>query len=162
MNAKAQEPPEKNSRNLATNRKAHRDYLVLEKIEAGIELQGTEVKSLRASRVSLDESFAKIENGEAILHDLHIMPYEHGNIHNHPPRRPRRLLLHHQELKRLYGKVAIKGNALVPLRIYLRKGWVKVELGLCKGKHTVDKRETLKRKTAQREADRAIAAHRRR
>jgi SsrA-binding protein len=147
---------------LATNRKARRDYQILEKLEAGIELRGTEVKSIRAGRASLAESFARVENDEVILHGLHVEPYPHGNRFNHDPLRPRRLLLHKQEIRRLYGLVSIKGRALVPLRLYLRRGRVKVELGLAKGKHAADKRETIKRRTADREAQRAIAERTRR
>ncbi len=147
---------------LATNRRAMRDYHILEKLEAGIELRGTEVKSVRAGQVSLNEAFGVVEDGNVILRDMHIMPYSHGNVHNHEPRRPRRLLLHRREIKRLIGATAVKGQTLIPLRLYLRRGLVKVELALGKGKQLSDKRETLKRKTAEREAERAMAAHSRR
>jgi SsrA-binding protein len=147
---------------VATNRKARRDYQVLEKYEAGIELRGTEVKSLRDGKVSIAESYARIEDGEVFLHQLHIMPYEYGNVHNHDPVRVRRLLLHKHEIKTLFGKTAVKGNALIPLRIYFKRGKAKVELALCRGKQQQDKRETIKRKTAQREAERTMAAHKRR
>lgn len=147
---------------LATNRKARRDYQILEKLEAGIELRGTEVKSIRAGKASLGESYARVEGNEVILHGLHIEPYAHGNRFNHDPVRPRRLLLHKQEISRLHGQVAVKGRTLVPLRLYLKRGRVKVELGLGKGKHDQDKRETLKRRTADREAQRAIADRMRR
>ncbi|NCC50771.1 MAG: SsrA-binding protein SmpB [Spartobacteria bacterium] len=144
---------------IATNRKARRDYMVLDQIEAGIELQGTEVKSIRAGQVSLNESYARITKGEVYLLDMHIMPYEYGNVFNHPPRRPRKLLLHRREINRLVGLVAEKGQTLIPLKMYLKRGRVKVEIGICKGKQTHDKRETLKRKTADREARRDIAHH---
>ena len=142
---------------LATNRQARRDFHILEQLEAGIELQGTEVKSIRAGKASLAQSYARVEGDEVILHGLHVEPYAHGNRFNHDPVRPRRLLLHRQELRRLHGQVAVKGQTLVPLRLYLKRGRVKVELGLGKGKHDRDKRETLKRRTADREAQRAIA-----
>ncbi|MBU0677726.1 MAG: SsrA-binding protein SmpB [Verrucomicrobia bacterium] len=150
------------SKAAATNRKARRDYHVLQKLEAGIELRGTEVKSLRQGRVSLGEGYARIERGEVVLHGVHILPYEHGNIHNHDPLRPRRLLLHSHEIAKLIGLVQEKGCTLVPLRLYFKKGRAKIELGVCKGKHTQDKREDLKRKTADREAERAIRASRKR
>ena len=143
-------------KSVATNRKARRDYHVLQTFEAGIELRGTEVKSVRAGHVSLNESYARVEEGEAFLFNVHIMPYEHGNIHNHDPRRPRRLLLHRSEIHKLFGQTTLKGHALVPLRMYLKRGRVKVELGLCKGKHEIDKREKIKRRTADREAERAM------
>ncbi len=142
---------------VATNRRARHEYYVLETIEAGIELRGTEVKSVRAGEVSLAESYATIENGQAILHDLHIQPYRCGNVHNHEPKRPRRLLLHRREMARLYGQVTVKGQTLIPLDVHLRNGRVKIELGLCRGKQMDDKRETLRRREADREARRAIA-----
>jgi SsrA-binding protein len=150
------------SNTIATNRKALRDYHILQQIEAGIELRGTEVKSLRNGHVSMNESFAKEEQGEIILFNLHIMPYDHGNVHNHSPRRPRKLLLHRQEINRLHGQTAEKGLTLIPLKMYFKRRLVKVELGLCRGKHLHDKRETLRRKTADREAARTIAHHVRR
>ncbi|MBN1674254.1 MAG: SsrA-binding protein SmpB [Kiritimatiellae bacterium] len=145
---------------VGTNRKALRDYHVLARLEAGIELKGTEVKSIRNARVNLTGSFARVEDGQVILYALHISPYQHGNRFNHDPDRPRRLLLHKQEIKRLYGQVAVQGQTLVPLNMYFRRGRIKVELGLCKGKHLVDKRHTLRRKAAEREAERAAARRR--
>lgn len=148
---------------ITTNRKALRDYHVIERIEAGIELRGTEVKSIRQGSLTLNEGYARLEkNGNVVLHGVHINPYDHGNIHNHDPVRPRRLLLHRQEIKKLFGLTTIKGHALVPLKAYFKRGHVKIELGLCKGKQTADKREDLKRKTADREARRAMAHHNRR
>ncbi len=135
---------------------------MLETIEAGLELRGTEVKSIRAARVSLNESYAKLHKGEVYLYELDIQPYEFGNVFNHDPRRVRRLLLHKKEIERLFSSVQIKGLALIPLKLYFKRGRVKVEMGLCKGKHTQDKRETIKRRTADREAARAIASHKRR
>jgi SsrA-binding protein len=161
MPAPPDTPPDQDSRAAATTRKALRNYQVLEKYEAGIELKGTEVKSVRQGRVSLDEGFGKIDRGQVYLHGVHILPYEHGNVHNHDPRRPRRLLLHRREIKRLIGQVAEKGLTLVPLRLYFKRGYAKVQLGLCRGKQVRDRREDLRRKTAQREAERAIAARHR-
>jgi SsrA-binding protein len=143
---------------IATNRKAYRDYHVLDKLEAGIELRGTEVKSLRQGNANLNESFANVDkSGQVFLYQCHILPYDHGNVHNHDPVRPRRLLLHSKEIKRLHGLMAIKGQTLVPLRMYFRRGRAKVELGLCKGKQTVDKREDIKKRDAKREAEREMA-----
>lgn len=144
---------------LATNRSARRDYQVLETIEAGIELRGTEVKSLRASRLSLEQSHGRIEDGQLWLYDLNILPYEYGNVHNHDPGRPKRLLLHKREIVRLESRVKTKGLTIIPLRVYLKRRVVKVEIGLCRGKNIHDKRETLKRKTADREAKRAMARY---
>ena len=135
---------------------------MLEKMEAGIELRGTEVKSLRDGRVSLNESFADVARNEVWLRDVRIEPYAFGNVHNHDPARPRKLLLHRDEIARLLGQTTIKGLTLIPLQLYLKRGRVKVELALCRGKHAEDKRETIKRRDADREAARAIAAHRRR
>jgi len=142
------------------NRRALHDYLVLQKIEAGIALQGTEVKSVKGSQISLVGSYAKVQDGEAILFNANIATYEFGNRFNHVPDRPRRLLLHRGEINRLQAQTEQKGLALVPLSAYLKHGRVKIEIGVCRGKRDPDKRETLKRKTAEREADRAMAAHR--
>lgn len=141
---------------LATNRKAFRDFHVLEKLEAGIELRGTEVKSIRDGHVRIDEAYAHIENGQVELLQMTIQPYSHGNVYNHSPARPRRLLLHKKEILRLQSKTGEKGLTLVPLKVYLKAGKVKIELSLCKGKDTVDKRETLKKKTSDMEARRAM------
>ena len=148
---------------IATNRKAHRDYHVLDKLEAGVELRGTEVKSIRQGNLNLTDGHARLEkNGEVYLYGVHVNPYDHGNVHNHEPTRPRRLLLHRREIKRLFGQTAVKGHSLVPLRAYFKRGRVKIELGLCKGKQTIDKREDIKRRTADRETERAMAARNRR
>jgi SsrA-binding protein len=137
---------------VATNRKAFRDYTVLEKFEAGIELAGTEVKSLRQGNVSLDEGFARVENGEVFLYGVHIAPYEQGNIFNKDPRRRRKLLLHRHEIKRLFGKAILRGLTLVPLRIYFNKrGLAKLELALCRGKKNIDRREDLKKRAMERD-----------
>jgi len=144
---------------IASNRKAYRDYTVLEKIEAGIELRGTEVKSIREGHVRIDEAYVDISNAQAQLLQMTIQPYDHGNVFNHEPTRERRLLLHKRELTRLQSNIQQKGLTLIPLKVYLTRGKVKVEIALCKGKDTVDKRETLKRKTADMEARRAMRRH---
>ncbi len=141
----------------AGNRKALRDYVVLDRLESGISLLGTEVKSVRAGNVNLTGGYAKIENNRVRLFDVHIAPYECGNRFNHDPVRPRELLLHRREVDRLEGLVAQKGCTLIPLKMYFRKRWAKVEIGICKGKQDADKRETLKRKDADLEARRAMA-----
>ena len=147
---------------MATHHKALRDYFILEKIEAGIELRGPEVKSIRGNRFSLNEAYATIDNGQIILHQLHINPYEHARMEVCNPTRPRRLLLHRQEISRLLGQTSRRGFALIPLKLYFKKGFAKIELALARGKQDEDKRETLRRKTAEREAERAIAARTRR
>ncbi|MEM7396255.1 MAG: SsrA-binding protein SmpB [Verrucomicrobiota bacterium] len=141
----------------ATNRKVRRDYQVLDEIEAGIELLGTEVKSIRQGHISIEEGFARIENEEAFLLGVHIKPYDHGNVHNHEAVRPRRLLLHKREIRKLIGQVAEKGYTLIPIKVLFKRGFIKVIIGLCKGKHAEDRREDLKRRTADREAQREIA-----
>lgn len=146
----------KSYRKIVTNRKALRDYQVHDRMEAGLELKGTEVKSVREGNVSLVGSFADINGNEAILNNLNIAAYEFGNRFNHDPDRPRRLLLHRGEINKLKVHIEQKGGAIVPLSVYIKKGLVKVELGICKGKKQFDKRETLKRKTADREAERAM------
>ena len=138
------------------NHKARRDYFITETYEAGIELKGTEVKSLRNARASIDEAFARIERGQCWLYNAHINPYEFGNRYNADPIRPRRLLLHRKEIDRLDSQLNTKGMALLPLKIYFTKSFAKVLLGLGKGKTHIDKRETLKRKTADREIQRAV------
>lgn len=144
---------------LATNRRARHDYQVLETMEAGIELKGTEVKSLRLGHCSIEESFAMIENGQAFLYDLTIQPYAFGNQFNHDPRRVRRLLLHRREIHQLNGLTREKGLTLIPLKIYLKNGKVKILVGICRGKNVVDKRDTLKARTADREMQRAMRRH---
>jgi len=141
---------------LATNRKAFRDYSVLDRIEAGIALVGTEVQSLRHSHANLTGSYAKVEHGSVWLQQMTIEAYEFGNRFNHNPTRPRRLLLHRREINKMTAQTEQKGLTIVPLSMYLKKGMVKVELGICKGKNVGDKRETLKRKTADLEAARAM------
>jgi SsrA-binding protein len=144
------------------NHKARRDYFITETYEAGLELKGTEVKSLRAARAAIDDAFARIERNQCWLYNAHIAPYEQGNRWNVDPLRPRRLLLHRKEIHRLAGQLNAKGMALVPLKIYFTKSFAKVLLGLGKGKSLVDKRETLKRQEADRETHRALADARRR
>jgi SsrA-binding protein len=146
---------------LASNRKAFHDYHILEKFEAGVELRGAEVKSIRAGLVSLQEGYADVENGQVFIHGMRIQPYSHSRQDQQEPDRPKRLLLHRSEIHQLVGKTAIKGHTLIPLKLYLRRGRVKLELGLGRGKLFDDKRETLKRRTAEREAQRAIASRRR-
>lgn len=142
---------------VATNRKAFHDYFIEERYEAGIMLQGTEVKSLREGRVNLQDSYASVRGSEMFLHQCHISPYSHGNIMNHDPTRVRKLLLHKTEIHKLLGKTQQKGLTLIPLRIYFSKrGYAKVELGLAKGKKLYDRRETIKTREAGREVQRAI------
>ena len=144
---------------LARNKKAYHDYHVEETFEAGIELRGTEVKSCRAANVSLVDSHARIHDGELWLIGCHIAPYDQGNRFNHEPRRERRLLVHRREILKLRLSIEAKGMALVPLRFYLKGSTVKVELGLVRGKALHDKREVLKRRTHDREAQQAISLH---
>lgn len=141
---------------IASNRKAYHDYSVLEKLEAGIVLLGTEVKSIREGRINLKDSYAMIKDGEAMLLNCHISPYSHGNRENHDPTRTRKLLLHRKELRKLVGKTQEKGLALVPLRVYLTRGKVKIELGVARGKKEYDKRETERRKEVDRETRAAL------
>jgi len=142
---------------VATNRKAFHDYFIEERYEAGIMLQGTEVKSLREGRVNLQDSYASVRGSEVFLHQCHISPYSHGNIMNLDPTRVRKLLLHKTEIHKLLGKTQQKGLTLIPLRIYFSKrGYAKVELGLAKGKKLYDRRETIKSREAGREVQRAI------
>jgi SsrA-binding protein len=141
---------------ISINRKARFNYEILEKIEAGISLKGTEVKSVRNKNVSIEESYAQINSDEVFLYNLHISPYEQGNRDNHDPIRVRKLLLHRYEIKKLIGKVQQKGLSLVPLSIYIRKGIIKVELAIARGKRLIDKRETIKKKTIEREIARIV------
>ncbi len=142
---------------LASNRKAHHDYFIVEKLEAGIELRGAEVKSIRAGEVSLQEGYADIEGGQVLLYGVRVQPYSHGPADLQEPERPKRLLLHRSEIERLVGQTAIKGHTLIPLNLHLRNGKVKVELGLGRGKQFEDKRETIKKRDADRDARRAMA-----
>jgi SsrA-binding protein len=145
---------------VATNRKARHEYEVLDTFEAGLVLKGPEVKSLREGKVGFQDAFARVEGGEVWLHSLHISPYEQANRFNEDPLRPRKLLLHRQEILRLIGKVEEKGLTLIPLSIYFRRGYAKVTLALARGRKTYDKREKLKRKTQEDEARRAMDPYR--
>lgn len=137
---------------IALNRKAHRDYYIEEQYEAGIELAGTEVKSLRQGAASLGDGYAAVDRGEVFLYNVHINPYDKGGIFNKDPKRPRKLLLRKDEIKRIYGKTRQRGYTLVPLKLYFNpRGLAKVELGLAKGKKLYDKREVIKRREMARE-----------
>ena len=142
-------------RTIATNRRARHEYEILETVEAGLVLRGTEVKSLRDSQVTFKDSYATIRNGEGWLLGCHINPYSHGTDANHDPERDRKLLLHRREIGRLTGKIAERGLTLVPLRLYFKHGRAKVELGLARGKKTHDKRSALREREVRREMDRA-------
>lgn len=141
---------------VAQNKKAYHDYFIEETYEAGIVLQGTEIKSIRAARLNLKDSYARIQNGEMYLYNLHISPYEQGNRYNHDPLRTRKLLLHRREINKLIGETKEQGYALIPLKVYLKNGFAKVLIGLGKGKKQYDKREDLKRKEAKRDIERAF------
>jgi SsrA-binding protein len=140
---------------IVTNSKARRDYHILETYEAGIVLKGTEVKALRAGKGQISDAFARVEKGEVFLYNAHIDEYSHGNLQNHAPKAPRKLLLHKAEIRKLIGESAVRGNALVPLAFYWKNGKVKVSLGLGKGKAQFDKREDIKKREADRELKRA-------
>jgi len=144
------------TKTVAQNRKARHDYHIEDVYEAGIALTGTEIKSIRAGRVQLKDSFARVEDGEVLLHNVHISPYEQGNRYNHEPERTRKLLLRKLEILKLRGLTREKGYSLVPLSIYLKGGWAKVELALVRGKKNYDKREDLKKKEAARDVERAL------
>jgi SsrA-binding protein len=143
---------------LCQNKKAYHDYFVEETYEAGIALQGTEVKSLRLGKGNLKDSYVRVEEGEAFLHNTHISPYPFGHQFNHEPERVRKLLLHKREIRRLMGKTQERGYTLVPLKIYLKNGKIKIEIGLAKGKTLYDKRESLKKRSADREIEKAMKA----
>jgi len=138
------------------NRKATHEYFILEKLETGISLLGTEVKSIRAGKVNLKDSFARVEKGELYLYNCHISPYSHGNLANHEPERRRKLLLKKREIDRFIGKTREKGLTLIPLKIYFKRGWAKVELGLGKGKKLYDKRDAAAKKSAKRDIERGM------
>ena len=138
---------------VANNKKAYHDYFVDEKIEAGLVLHGTEVKSLRMGKCSIKESFIRIENGEMYVYGMHISPYEKGNIFNKDPLRVKKLLLHKSEINKLTGKIKEKGFTIVPLQVYFRDGKAKMEIGLCRGKKLYDKRQDIAKKDMKREAE---------
>lgn len=140
----------------AQNKKAYHDYFIEDTYETGIVLQGTEIKSIRNGRANLKDSFARVQNGEVFLHNMHISPYEQGNRYNHDPLRTRKLLLHKKEISKLIGFTKEEGYSLIPLKIYLKNGFAKVLLGLGKGKKKYDKREDLKKKEAKRDIERAF------
>ncbi len=141
---------------VATNRKAHHDYFVEETIEAGMALQGTEVKSLRSGLANLTDSYVLVKNEEAFLFNATISPYPHGNIMNHEPLRTRKLLLHKEEIRKILGKMTQKGYTLIPLKIYFARGRAKVLIGLCRGKKAHDKRDTIREKESKREVERLV------
>ena len=147
---------------LANNKKAYHDYFVEEKTEAGISLAGTEVKSIRLGRLNLKDAYCTVRQGEMILQGLHISPYEKGNIFNKDPLRDRKLLLHRKEIDRLFGKVKQDGYSIIPLQVYLKGPYVKVEIGLCKGKKLYDKRESAAKESAKRDMERSMRMERRR
>ena len=148
--------PKGEGRLIAQNKKARHDYTILDTIEAGIVLQGTEIKSIRNSRINLKDGFFRIRNVEAYLYNVHISPYEQGNIFNHDPLRTRKLLLHKKQIAWLIGESKNTGMTIVPLKVYIKDGYAKVLIGLAKGKREYDKRETLKRKDQERQIDRAL------
>ncbi len=145
-----------NIKTIAKNKKAFFEYFVLESFEAGISLSGTEVKSVRAGGVSLKEAWCAVENGELIIKQMHISPYDHGNIFNKDPKRNRKLLMHKKEIMRLFGAVKTQGLTLVPLSVYFKGSYIKVQVGLCKGKQLHDKREVAAKKDADRAISRAL------
>ncbi|HDZ61744.1 MAG TPA: SsrA-binding protein SmpB [Nitrospirae bacterium] len=145
---------------IASNKKAYHDYFIEDTYEAGISLLGTEVKSLREGRVNLKESYAIIKGSEIFLFNCHISPYSHGNTQNHDPLRTRKLLLHRKEIDKIWVKLSQKGNTLIPLKIYFKRGKAKVEIGLAKGKRKYEKREVLKEKEANREIERHLLKRR--
>ena len=150
----------KGTKQVAQNRRAPHDYFIEEVFEAGIELKGTEVKSIRLGRVNLKESFAQVKHGEIFIEGMHISPYEHGGVWTPDPLRPKRLLMHKAEIRKLDQAVRQDGLTLVPLSLYMKDGRVKVEIAICKGKKLYDKRDTMKKKDTMREVERAMANRR--
>lgn len=149
-------PKATGTKQVAQNRKAFHEYFVLERFEAGIELFGTEVKSIRAATLNLKESFCTIKDGELFVRSMHISPYEKGNIFNRDPLRPRRLLMHKREIRKLSARIQQDGLTLIPLSVYFRDGRVKLELGLCQGKKNYDKRDVAAKTSARRDMERAL------
>lgn len=141
---------------VAENRKARHDYFIEETVEAGLVLTGTEIKSVRAGRVNLRDAHARLEKGEIFIYNMHIAPYEQGNRQNHDPLRPRKVLLHRDQIDSLAGKVRLRGFTLVPLRIYLKDGWAKVELALARGKRLYDRRREIAEREARRRIERVL------
>ena len=149
-----------NSKIIAVNRKARHDYFVIEALESGVELVGTEVKSIRMGSVNLKEAWVEVDGGELFILGMHVSPYEKGNIFNRDPLRKRKLLVHKREIRHLQEEQKLKGYTLIPLQLYFKRGKVKVELGLCKGKKLYDKRADMAQRDAKREMDRAIKEQR--
>ena len=141
---------------IAENRKAFHDYYIDDRVEAGIILTGTEIKSIRNGRVNLKDSYARLDDGEVWVHQMHISPYEQGNRYNHDPLRPRKLLLHRSEINKLIGKIQQQGLTLIPIKIYLKKGMAKVELAVGQGKKNYDKRQALAEREGKRDIERAL------
>lgn len=147
---------EKPNTTVAQNKKAYHDYFVIESYEAGISLVGTEIKSIRQGKINLKDAWISVDNGELLVHGMHISPYDHGNIFNRDPLRPRKLLMHKKEILRLFGLTKTQGLTLIPLSVYFKKGKAKVQVGLCKGKKLYDKREVAAKKDAQRDIERGM------
>jgi SsrA-binding protein len=143
-------------RNVATNRKALHEYFILDKLEAGMVLKGSEIKSIRAGQMSINEAYVKVENDEAWLIDAHVAPYTQASRENQPPRRPRKLLLHASEIRQLEREVRQKGVTIVPLRVYIKEGKAKVEIAIAKGKKMYDKRQAIAKRDAEREVERHV------
>jgi SsrA-binding protein len=141
---------------VATNRKAGHEYFLLDRFEAGIVLQGSEIKSIRAGQISLAEAYIRVDGQQAWLVDAHIAPYEHAGSFNHEPRRPRKLLLHKSEIRQMWDTVRLKGVTIVPLRVYLKEGRAKVEIAIAKGKKLYDKRDSIAKRDAERDAERSF------
>ncbi|AQY50160.1 SsrA-binding protein SmpB [Listeria grandensis] len=148
--------PKGDGRLLAQNKKARHDYAIEETFEAGIVLQGTEIKSVRNARVNLKDAYARIDRGEIFLHNMHISPYEQGNRYNHDPLRTRKLLLHKKQISKLIGETKEAGYSIIPLKMYIKDGYAKVLIGVAKGKKKYDKRQDLKSKEAKRDVERAF------
>lgn len=148
--------PKGTGKQVAQNKKAYHDYTILETMEAGIVLKGTEIKSIRNGKLNLKDGFVKLQGGEAYLWNVHISPYDQGNIFNHDPVRSRKLLLHKKQIMKLVGELKTQGTTLIPLKVYLKDGFAKVLIGLAKGKKQYDKREDLKRKEQNREIERTL------
>ncbi len=148
--------PKEELKTVANNKKAYHEYFIIESYEAGIELFGTEVKSIREGRINMKDAWCNVVNGEMLCNGLHISPYEHGNIFNREPLRVKRLLMHKKEINRIYGLTKQQGYAIIPLSVYFKKGKAKVQVGLCKGKKIYDKREVAAKKSAERDIERAM------
>lgn len=155
-------PGKEGVRSLAQNRRALHDYHVLERVEAGVALTGTEVKAARAGKIQLKDSYVAFDGDQAWLIGAHISPYSHGNRQNHDPERKRKLLLKRREIERLFGRTQIKGQTVIPLAVYLKGNWIKLELGLAQGKKLYDKREAEKRRVLDREMEEAVRERARR